>query len=98
MLICLPRLCRLGLLKSTACVPLDSLKACKRIVAQSVQAATKGHSPACSCSIRMVIIGVERSMVVEVLLNVDDRDVIFREQLADAGGVGLLISRNIVAV
>jgi hypothetical protein len=37
-------------------------------------------------------------MVVEVLLNVDDGDVVFREQLPNASSVCLLIAWNIVAV
>lgn len=88
----------LDLLKSTACVPLDSLEACERIVAQSVQAAAKWYSSASSRPVRVVVVRIEGSMVVEVLLNVDNGDVVFGKQLPNASGVGLLVSRNVVAV
>lgn len=37
-------------------------------------------------------------MVVEVLLNMDERDVVFCEKLSDTSSVGRLVTRDIVAI
>jgi hypothetical protein len=87
-----------NLLKSTASLPLDSLKPGPVVVAQRVQSTTEWHAATRSRSVGVVVIGIQCSMEVEVLLDVDERDVVFGEQLSNAGSVGFFVTRDIVAV
>lgn len=88
----------MDLLKSTASVPFDPVKAGKGEVAQRVQAATKGHTTASSRSEWMLVTRIEGSMVVEVLLDMDERDVVLCEKFSDTSSVGRLVTRDIVAI
>ena len=98
LLLRLVRFFKLDLLKSTAGVPLDSLKSSEGVVTQGVQTAAERHTTARSCPVWVIVIGIECSMEVEVLLNVDDGDVVLSEQLPNTSSVCLLVARNIVAV
>ena len=46
----------------------------------------------------MLIIRIESGVVVEVLLNVYERNVVLRKKLPYAGGVGRLVAWNLVGV
>lgn len=46
----------------------------------------------------MLIIGIECGVKVEVFLNMDEVDIVLREQLTDACGVRSLVSRNFIAI
>ena len=87
-----------GLLKGTACVPFDPLETGVGKVAQRIQATANGHSAAGGRPEWVIIVGIECGMVVEVLLNVDQRDVVLGEQLANASSIGCLVARDIVAI
>lgn len=87
-----------NLLKSTALTPLDSLKVNIREIAQGVQATAKGNASTCRSPVWVGIIGIECGVEVEVLLNMDEVDIVLREQLTDACGVCSLVSGNFVAI
>lgn len=87
-----------NVLESAASVPLDPLEISVWVVAQAVQAATKGHAAARRRAVWVLVVCVEGSMVVEVLLDVDERDVVLGEQLSNASSVFRLVAGHVVPV
>jgi hypothetical protein len=103
-----------GLLNVTARGPLDTLKSRELIVAQRVQTRSKRHTTASGGAIWVLVVGIESRMEVldmiskytsirirvtyKVLLHVDERDVVLRKKLANACSVGILVTRDFIAV
>jgi hypothetical protein len=102
------------LLKSTACVPLDTLEVGKLIVAQRVQPRSERYAAAGGGAVWVLVVGIESrvkvlrmvsivqtihlSVTYEVLLHVNKRDVVVREELSDACSVGVLVTRDLVSI
>jgi hypothetical protein len=78
--------------------PLYSLKVNVGEIAQGVQATAKGNTSACGSPVWVLIIGIECSVKVEVFLNMDEVDIVLREQLTNACGVGRFVPGNFIAV
>lgn len=79
---------------SIALVPLGPLKVNPGVVAQRVQTIANASTAAGGGPVRMSVVLVERRVVVEVLLNMDDvvRLLVGGELLADEHGVGRLVA------
>ena len=65
---------------------------------QRVHAISEGYSAASRSAVRMIVVCVERSMVVEVLLNMNDGVIVLRELRADGRSVRVLVTRDVVTV
>lgn len=87
-----------NLLKCAAHIPLDPLQVSERKVAQGVQSTAEGHTSTCRGPVRMLVIGVKRGVVVEVLLHMNEVDVVLGQQLTNACSVVGLVSRNVIPV
>lgn len=81
-----------------ALVPLDTLEVDPVEVGQSVQARPKGHAAAGRRPVRMVIVLVQGSVVVEILLDVDNVVTVLGELGANGGGVVRFVARHVVAL
>jgi hypothetical protein len=87
-----------NLLKSTALTPLHSLEVNIGEIAQGIQATAKGDASARRSPVWVLIVGVECGVKVEVFLNMDEVNIVLREQLTNACSVCSLVSRDLVAV
>lgn len=87
-----------SLLKGTASIPFDPVERGIWEVAQGVQAAAKGNTATGRGSVGVLVVGIEGSVVVEILLDMNQRDVVPGEELSNPSGVGRLVARDIVAI
>jgi hypothetical protein len=101
-------------LEVTACGPFDALEVGELIIAQRVQARSEWDAAAGRGAVWVLVVGIERSMEVlnmvsimsimsfcatyEIFLHVNKRDVVVREELSNASSVGVLVTRNLVAI
>jgi hypothetical protein len=86
------------ILESAACAPLDALERRIGEVAQRVDSRAEWYTTASWRAVRVLVVGIERSMEVEVFLHVDDGEVVLREQLPNARCVCGLVAGDLVAV
>ena len=87
-----------GLLEITALIPFHPLEIGEWKVAQRVQSTADRDTATCRGSVWVLVIGIERSVVIEILLDMDETYIMLGEELTDSCRVGCFISRPIVAI
>lgn len=65
---------------------------------QRIQTTSKWDASAGRGSVRVIIIRVQSCVVIEVFLDMNEREIVLRKQLSDARGIRCFVPRDIIAV